>query len=126
MSSLHESNIGKGQRMIGYFLSVLVSLGVLVSGVLKFTPNAWAVEPLEKLGLAEHAVPVGVVELLVVLLYWIPKTSNIGFFLFCVYVGGILMAEIMMGEVPVPALSIGVMVLLGTLLRKPSLVGWEA
>lgn len=123
MSSLHEPGIGKSQRMIGYVLSILASLGVLVSGLLKFTPNAWAVEPLEKLGLLEYAVLIGVMEVLVVVLYWLPKTSNIGFFLFCSYVGGILVGELLMGEVPLPGITIGLLVYLGTLLRKPTLSG---
>lgn len=121
MSTLHEPGIGKVQRTIGYLLSVLASLMVFISGLLKFTHNAWAMEPLEKLGLSEHAITVGMVELLCVLLYWIPKTSNIGFFIFCSYVGGIIVGELLMGEAPVPGIVIGLMVYLGTLLRKPSL-----
>ena len=96
---------------------------VFVSGLLKFTQNTWAMEPLEKLGLSEHAILVGVIEILCALLYWIPKTSNIGFFLLCSYVGGIIVGELLMGEVPIPGLAIGVMIYLGTLLRKPSLAG---
>lgn len=98
---------------------------VLVSGLLKFAQNRWAMEPLEKLGLSEHAILVGVIEIGCVLLYWIPKTSNIGFFLLCSYVGGIIVGELLMDEVPVPGLAIGLMVYLGTLLRKPSLSGFN-
>jgi|AntRauTorckE5430_2_1112549.scaffolds.fasta_scaffold21101_1 hypothetical protein len=126
MSTFHERGIGKAQKSIGYLLSVLASIGVLVSGLLKFTQNTWAMEPLEKLELSEHAIVVGVVEVLCVLLYWIPKTSNIGFFLLCSYTGGIIVGELLMDEVPVPGMIIGVMVYLGTLLRKPSLSGLSA
>ena len=123
MSTLHDPGISKAQRTSGYLLSVLASFMVFVSGLLKFTQNTWAMEPLEKLGLSEHAILVGVIEILCALLYWIPKTSNIGFFLLCSYVGGIIVGELLMGEVPIPGLAIGVMIYLGTLLRKPSLAG---
>jgi hypothetical protein len=123
MSTLHEAGIGKTRKTAGYLLSILSSFMVLVSGLLKFTPNAWAMEPLEKLGLEEHALTVGLIEVVCVVLYWIPKTSNIGFFLLCAYVGGIIVGELLMPEVPLPGLTIGVMVVLGTLLRKPSLSG---
>ncbi len=126
MSSFHEPGIPKAQKILGYLLSVLVSFMVLVSGLLKFVQNTWAMEPLEKLGLSEHVLPVAVIEVLCIVLYWIPKTSNMGFFLLCSYVGGIIVAELLMGEVPAPGLTIGFMVYLGTLLRKPSLAGLSA
>jgi len=123
MFTLHEPGLGKIQRSTGYLMSLLASFVVLVSGLLKFVGNPWAMEPLEKLELAEHAVAVGAIELLCVLLYWIPRTSNIGFFLLCSYAGGIIVGEILMGEAPVPGVVIGLMLFLGTLLRKPSLSG---
>ncbi len=121
MPPAHEPHISKAQQIAGYFLSVMASLAVLVSGLLKFVQNPWAMEPLDKLGLSEHGIAVGIIEVLCVVLYWLPKSSNIGFFLLCSYVGGIIVAEILMGEAPVPGLLIGFMVYVGTLLRKPSL-----
>lgn len=126
MPTLHEPGIGKVQKIIGYLLSILASLMILISGLLKFTPNAWAIEPLEKLGLTEYALAVGVIEVLCVALYWIPQTSNIGFFLMCAYVGGIIVGELLMPEVPIPGIAIGILIFLGTLLRKPSLAGLTA
>jgi hypothetical protein len=73
--------------------------------------------------MAEHAILIGLIEIGCVLLYWIPKTSNIGFFLFCSYSGGIIVGELILGDVPLPGLAIGGMIYVGTLLRKPSLVG---
>ncbi|MFT5990930.1 MAG: hypothetical protein ACI9K9_002394 [Neolewinella sp.] len=52
-----------------------------------------------------------------------PKTCNIGFFLFCSYCGGIIVGELILGDVPLPGLATGAMVYIGTLLRKPSLLG---
>ena len=123
MSTLHEATISKRQRVMGYTLSIIPSVIVFLSGVIKFKPNATMLNPLEKLGVAEHAVLIGLVEILCVVVYWIPRTSNLGFFLFCAYSGGIIVGELIMGEPPIPGLAIGTMVLAGTLLRKPSLAG---
>ena len=93
------------------------------SGFIKFFPDTEIHLLLEKLNLAEHAVVIGLIEIGVVILYWIPKTCNIGFFLFCSYCGGIIVGELILGDVPLPGLATGAMVYIGTLLRKPSLLG---
>lgn len=125
MFKLHEEGISKTQRIIGYILILLPSLGVMGSGFTKFFPNTEIHALLEKLGMAEHAVLIGLIEIIVVLLYLIPKTSNIGFFLFCSYIGGIIVGELILGDVPLPGLTIGAMIYVGTLLLKPSLLGWK-
>ena len=68
MFTLHETSISKPQRIIGYLLSLVPSLIVFLSGVVKFTPNAPILDMLERLGVAEHAVLIGVVEILCVIL----------------------------------------------------------
>jgi hypothetical protein len=125
MFEQHENGISKTRRIIGYVLSLLPALGVMGSGFTKFFPDNEIHALLEQLGMAEHAVLIGLIEIGVVLLYLIPKTSNIGFFLFCSYIGGIIVGELVIGDVPLPGLTIGVMIYVGTLLRKPSLLGWE-
>ena len=124
MSNLHEPGISKSRRITGY-LSILPSLMVLVSGLVKFTQNEMMVENLERLGVAEHAVLIGLVEIICVIAYWIPKTSNIGFFLFCSYVGGIIVGELILGDIPIPGIVTGIMIYVGTMLRKPSLSGLD-
>jgi hypothetical protein len=123
MSELHEAGISKSQRIAGYILSLLPSLAVLGSGFIKFFPNTEIHLLLEQLGMADHAVLIGLIEIGCVLLYWIPRTSNVGFFLFCSYIGGIIVGELVIGDFPAPGLTIGAMIYVGTLLRKPSLLG---
>lgn len=122
MLKLHEEGISKSQRITGYILSLLPSLGIMGSGFMKFFPNTEIHVLLEQLGVAEHAVMIGLVEIFVVVLYWIPRTMNIGFFLFCSYAGGIVVGELIHGDVPLPGLVTGAMIYVGTLLRKPSLL----
>ncbi|PPK86035.1 hypothetical protein CLV84_2952 [Neolewinella xylanilytica] len=123
MFAIHEKGIGRTRRLLGYILSLLPSLGVLASGVTKFFPNTEIHLLLQALGMDDYAIPIGLIEMAIVVLYWVPRTSNFGFFLFCSYIGGIFVAELMLGDVPLPALTIGAMIYLGTLLRKPSLIG---
>ena len=123
MSNLHEPGISKPRRITGYVLSVLPSLMVLLSGFVKFSKNEMILENLERLGVAEHAVLIGLVEILCVVLYWIPRTSNIGFFLFCSYAGGIIVGELILGDIPIPGIVTAIMIYTGTMLRKPSLSG---
>lgn len=123
MSQLHEANPGRTQLIVGYALSILASLSVLFSGLLKFTAEPEILVLLEQLGMAEHAVAIGVAEIICVLIYWIPRMVNLGFFLFCAYCGGIVVAEMILGDFPLPGLAIGGMLAVGTLLRKPSLAG---
>lgn len=123
MPELHEHGISKSRRLIGYALSILPSLAVLGSGFTKFFPNNDIHVLLEQLGMAQHAVLIGLIEIGCVVLYWIPKTSNIGFFFFCSYIGAIIAGEVVLGDIPLPGLTIGIMIYVGTLLRKPSLAG---
>lgn len=122
MSALHHTGIGRTQKIIGYALSILASIMVFSSALFKFTGEVNIYLVLEKLGVQEYARPIALAEILIVLLYWIPPSSNLGFFLFCSYVGGITVAEMLMGDIPLPGLAIGAMVYVGTLLRKPTLL----
>lgn len=123
MFQLHDPGVGRTRRTTGYVLSLLPSLAVLGSGLMKFWPAAEIHALLAQLGLEAYAVAIGLVEIACVLLYWIPRTSNLGFFFFCAYVGGITVAELLLEQLPWPALTIGAMIFAGTLLRKPSLLG---
>lgn len=121
MFRLHENGIGPSRQIWGYALSLLASLAVFGSGVTKFFPAGDIHLLLRELGMEDHTLTIALVEIAVVVLYWIPRTSNFGFFLFCSYVGGILVAELILGDVPLPALAIGGMIYVGTLLLRPSL-----
>ena len=123
MVALHDPGIGRRRLYLGYALSLLASLGVLGSGVTKFFPAGDIHLLLDQLGVEDHAITIGLVEIAIPVLYWIPRTCNSGFFLFCSYIGGIMAAELILGDVPLPALAIGAMIYTGTLLRKPSLLG---
>ncbi len=121
MARWHEAQTSKWQRIGGYALSLAATAAIFLSGVFKFLSLQQALEPLEKLDLVSYALWVGIAEVGLVILYWIPATSRMGFFLTCSYIGAIFLGEILMGEAPVPALLLGIMIYLGTYLRMPDL-----
>ena len=66
---------------------------------------------------------VGLIELSALAFYWIPKTRNIGFFLLTSFAGGIIVAEVVAGDFPLPGIIVSTLFYVGTMLRKPSLSG---
>ena len=81
------------------------------------------VENMAKVNMASSTPYIGILEISCVLLFWIPKTSNLGFFLLCSYVGGIIVAETTMGGAPFLGLITATLIYVGTFLRKPQLTG---
>lgn len=108
---------------LGWAMSVFVSLGIVASGMAKLMQAKPLLESLEKINLQEHILTIGIIEIVCVILYLIPKTSNIGFFLLCSYIGGIIAAEWAMGNPPTIGIVLAIILYVGTMLRKPDLSG---
>ncbi len=124
MNNLHESQISKKRKIAGYVLSIIPSLNILMAGIMKVIPTEQLVEGMNKIpNFGDKILSVGLLELLVLALYWIPKTSNLGFLLLVSYGGGIIVAETVAGVTPVAGLIVTTLFYVGTMLRKPSLSG---
>ncbi|MEL7001824.1 MAG: DoxX family protein [Bacteroidota bacterium] len=128
MASLHDADIGKGRKITGYILSVIPSLLLVFSGVMKLLAGDFMVQNMSQLKLLSLMQFIGVLELVCVALYWIPRTMNLGFFLLCSYAGGILAAELIStgGQaLPIPGLPLAILLYVGTFLRKKGLSGLD-
>ncbi len=124
MNNLHESQISKKRKIAGYVLSIIPSLNILMAGIMKVIPTEQLVEGMNKIpNFGDKILFVGLLELLALALYWIPKTSNLGFLLLVSYGGGIIVAETVAGVTPVAGLIVTTLFYVGTMLRKPSLSG---
>ncbi len=125
MNNLHESQISKSRKIAGYALSILPSLMILMAGVTKLMGSEEMVQNFAKLPNWENQMAFfGGLELVILALYWIPKTMNLGFFLMLGFMGGALLAEVVLnGGFPMPATFVTVLFYVGTMLRKPSLSG---
>ena len=80
------------------------SLMLLMSACMKLAGAREVVESLSKAGFARYIYLIGFTELLSVVLLWIPKTRNTGFFLMCSYLGGAMSIELAGGKPPSAAI----------------------
>jgi hypothetical protein len=122
--SLHEKQIDKTRKIAGYTLSILASAMVFFAGISKLMASEEMIKSMNALpNFSKLLLFVGGLELVLLLLYWMPKTSNLGFFLLCSFGGGCIVAEIVMGHPPMGGIMVCTLFYLGTILRKPSLLG---
>ena len=107
----------------GRVLSALPALALVASASMKLShaPEFLAMWT-GKLGYPEAlATPIGVLELLVAILYVVPRTSVFGAILVTAYLGGAVSAHVRVGDGFVPPIVLGVMAWLGLWLRDPRL-----
>ncbi|MCI4669037.1 MAG: DoxX family protein [Bacteroidia bacterium] len=123
MANYHEPGINKIQRIIGYILSILFSLIILMAGFAKIVGAEPIMENMSKIPNWEDKVLfLGVLEIALLALYWIPRTGKLGFYLLCSYVGGIIVAEVVSGQAPVTGIVVAVFLYAGTVMRNPSML----
>jgi hypothetical protein len=83
----------------GTILSALAVLFLLFDGVIKLIKIAPVVESFAQLGLPDRlAFGIGVLELVCVLLYVIPRTSVLGAILLTGYLGGAIVLHLRVGD----------------------------
>ena len=131
MAKFHEDHIGKAQKIAGYAISILFSSQILMAGGLKVMGENAIVERMNNIpNWGDKLLFIGLLELVILALYWIPKTQKIGFYLLCAFVGGVIVAEVAagthveQGSPPAPLVGIVTAILLyaGTIMRFPSLL----
>jgi hypothetical protein len=126
MKKLHDTQINKTRKIIGYTLSILPSIMLLMSGIMKISGAESMQANMDKIpNFASLTLLIGLIELVALILYWLPKTSNLGFFLLASYTGGVIVAEIVTGVPPMAGILVATLLYLGTFLRKPTLFNLE-
>lgn len=102
----------------GRIMSSLPVLMLLFSAAMKLVKAAPVLEGFARFGYPESvAVGIGVVELLCVVLYVLPRTSVIGAILLTGYLGGAVATHVRIGEPFVGPLVLGLLVWSGLYLR---------
>jgi hypothetical protein len=126
MQSVDQTNPNpKALRWIGWILSVLPALMLLLGGVMNLTKAPAAVEGAVKLGFPESVVfGLGVVVVICVILYLIPQTAVLGAILLTGWLGGAVASHVRAGDpwahIIVPPVF-GAILWLGLYLRDPRL-----
>jgi hypothetical protein len=114
--------ISKRQQWAGRALRALVTLVFLVSAGTKLAHVPKVVSELTRAGIPESAIlPIGFLELTCLALYWFPRTSILGTFLFTGYLGGAIVTHIIARENFAPPLMIGIWMFASAYLRYPEL-----
>ncbi|MDQ3687682.1 MAG: DoxX family protein [Acidobacteriota bacterium] len=88
----------KGRRIAAWILTGLLTLVFVGSAIGKLVRAAPVVEGMEKYGLKDHMLLIGVGELLSALLFFIPLTNSLGLLLLSAYLGGAIVTHMQNGE----------------------------
>jgi hypothetical protein len=117
----------KVQRIIGWVLSGLLAAFLIVgSGVPKLVESSdpemkkQMEEILSKIGwTAETLKVIGVIEIVITVLYVIPRTGFLGAILITGYLGGAIATHVRVGDAPYFPVVLGVVIWIALALRQP-------
>lgn len=113
-----------GMKLIwgGRVISGLLACLLAMSAAMKLVGGREVIEGFARMGLPESLrVPLGVLELVCVLVYVVPATSVMGAILLTGYVGGAIVTHLRIGEPVVFQIALGLLVWLGLYLRESRL-----
>jgi len=107
---------------VGRGISVLVSLGFVISAVMKLVGGAEVKEGIAHLGLpASMLTPLSILELACAVVYLIPATAVLGAILLTGYIGGAICTHWRVGDLFFIQVVLGIFVWLGIYLREDRL-----
>jgi hypothetical protein len=119
----------KAMTIVGWVLSVLPCLLLIMSASFKFIQSEEVVKGFEAQNWPLNtAVPLGIVELVSTILYLIPQTAVLGAILLVGYLGGATAVHVRLEEPFWIPVVMGVVIWLGLYLRDPrirELVPWR-
>jgi len=115
--------VTKTRRIAGAVLTAIVALFLTFDTVLKVLKLAPAIDGTTALGYpANRVFPIGVIELVCLVLYLIPRTAVLGAVLIAGYLGGATATHVRVGDAGFFAPTVlGVLAWLGLWLREPRL-----
>ncbi len=118
-----SAQLSGGKKIVFLVLLALVGLGMIASGVGKLVQPPPIVENFTAFRLLPYVTAIGILELVIAVLFLVPKTSSLGALLATGYFGGAVVAELSTGEVGrvVPALVLGSLVWVVNALRNPNM-----
>ena len=112
----------KWMTWTGWVLTILPTLGLIFSAVMKFVHPADLDKEFDRLGWeGSMALALGIVELVCVIVYLVPQTSVLGAILITGYLGGAIATHVRISDNFIPPIIMGVMIWLGLYFRDPRL-----
>lgn len=116
---MKELNVWR--NIAGWTLSLFAVFGLFSSAMAKLIKAPQVIESLSKVNLDQYIIGIGILEISCIVLFLIPKTSRIGFYLLMSYIGGIIAIELSAGNAISLGVIIGFCIFFGTYLRKPEM-----
>ncbi len=121
-----ENNNGSAARgkffWLGWVLSILPCLLLIMSASMKFIRPAGFDEGLQHMGwTADKMTAIGIIEFACTALYLIPKTAVLGAILLAAYLGGAVATHVRVGDPFIVPVLVGVVLWLGLWLRDARL-----
>jgi len=113
----------KTRNIVGWILAGIPVLILTFSAFGKIMQDEELVENLNRLNIHNNIPVLGILLLFCIGLYLYPKTSNIGFFLLCSYLGGVIVGEVALGENPLLGIGLTALFYIGTIIRRPDISG---
>jgi len=99
LSTSKSASTSRRSVLIGRVLSGIAIVFLVMDTVVKLLVSNAAVEANNHLGYAVSAIrPIGIIELVCLILYAIPRTSRIGALLFTGYLGGAIASQFRAGN----------------------------
>lgn len=113
----------KTQRIVGWILSGLVTIFLIgPSAMGKFTEWEGKEEMFSKLGFTTDVMfKIGILEVIVAILYIIPRTSFLGAILVTGYLGGAVVTHVRINDAFVMPIVMGVIAWVGLALQRPAI-----
>jgi hypothetical protein len=121
-SNTQSAPVSNASLWAGRILSALAVLLFVFTAMFSLLKPAVAMHGFVRYGYPEEALlPIAIVELACVILYAIPRTSILGAILLTGYLGGATATHVRVGEPPIVAILVGIVLWLGLYLRDPRL-----
>lgn len=112
----------KWMKIVGWVLSILPCLLLLLSASFKFIQGPEFEKGLQHMGWdSKTMLYIGVIEIICTIIYLIPKTSVFGAILLAAYLGGAVATHVRVGDPFWAPVLAGVFLWLGLWLREPRL-----
>lgn len=122
MSTLSKKTSSNRTTWVVRILTTLVLLAFVPSGIMKLIHHPTVIEGFGRMDIPLGAIlPLGIVELLCLAIYLVPRTTVMGALLLTGYLGGATLANIIGRSDFIHALVVGLLVWAGAWLRVPEL-----
>jgi hypothetical protein len=119
-------NKNKRSTKIGWAISILISLMLMLDGVMKIIQPTEVIEATTQLGYSENSIlSIGIILIIITILYLFPRTSFLGAILLTGFLGGAVATHFRIDN---PLFShqlfpvyLGIFIWLGVALRHPTI-----